>query len=182
MILLLIYYRLAVKLKKENCLNFKPDITVMKSFASIVNSKPLPALPTNSNSGPTLLLPSNDNSLLKNNFHIYSDTITQKLNNKKNKMNVILKPTSSDRMKIHKGISLSKKRIRQTITNADNKNKYTDITENTAFKDVEVDESENQHNYKDNYDHHQNDEDGSSSKAGLDLKLADDDNYDDVII
>ena len=82
--------KLAVKLKQNILYKNKLNVEDLKILANSVNKIELPGIPDT----PNILMPPTDNSLLKNNFQIYSDNLFQYyLNNEhSNEENSNLKP------------------------------------------------------------------------------------------
>ncbi len=69
--------RLAVKVKQNNMYARKPDLNFLNKIANEVNSINLPSIPEN----PNILLPPPEYSLVRNNFQIFSEELSFKLNN-----------------------------------------------------------------------------------------------------
>lgn len=159
-----------MKLKKENNLNIKPETGVLKMYADAINCKPLNPISANSNSGPSLLLPAAENSLLRNNFQIYSDQIHTAAMEKLN----VAKQGSDKNISKSKGISLSKKRVKLSLANSKKKDIDFNLEapENDSVK-YDHDKTEEDKEDEDNHSIH---------KHHMDISLTGDENYDDEII
>ena len=149
-------------------MNIKPDMNTMKNIAYQINSRPLPQIPLSNSSEPCLLLPQVENSLLKNNFHIYSEEILRKLKEGEQKHQV------KDKKEKGKKSNLSRKRVSLMRSNQEDEttavNKKSLIEEN---KDDEVSHVEKEPTIiKSNYEE---DEDDENNDLNLNLPLVEDD-------
>lgn len=77
-------HRLAVKLKQDQLYSKRPDINMLKDVISEVNHVPLPNIPDT----PHVLLPPAEYALIRNNFQIYSEEISNMANNQDKDRNV----------------------------------------------------------------------------------------------
>jgi hypothetical protein len=68
---------MSVKLKQENYFSKRPDISTLKDLAKGTNDVELPSIPET----PHIKLPPPENSLLKNNYQIYSEDLFNLFNN-----------------------------------------------------------------------------------------------------
>lgn len=148
-------------------MNIKPDMNTMKNIAYQINSRPLPQIPLSNSSEPCLLLPQVENSLLKNNFHIFSEEILRKLKDGTQKSQV-----KEKKEKGKKNI-LSRKRVSLMRSNQDEEapvNKKSLVEEN---KDDELSNAEKEPTViKSNYEE---DEDEENNDLNLNLPLVEDD-------
>lgn len=126
----------------------------------------MPVIPTHSNSGPSLLLPSTENSQLKNNFQIYSEEVKNTLLKRKSKLkNNICKVEEKTQHK--KTISLSQKR--GSINKSEGSEGKPDTNSQKDNSNLNEEKEEDQYDESSNHD---------EKKNLLDFGLQDEENYD----
>lgn len=158
-------FKFAIKLRNENLLNKKLDNSALTDFSNALKYKNK-EFPKISNEKVTLNLPSLDNSVLKNNFHVYSDEVRnelknsnkdiynwifrQKLENHEHKKQKGLSLTSrkGDKVKVIQNengdadsINSNKENKKNEEKNINNKNNSLDLKE--SYYKVNIDDEEN---------------------------------------
>jgi hypothetical protein len=112
---------MSVKLKQNNHYIKRPDINTLKEIARSVNDAELPVIPDNQH----ILLPTQEQALLKNNYQIYSEELfnifnkpDKSMDNKLqeeleyNKKNYFLKTKRKEHAEVEKDVEIPRKRQR----------------------------------------------------------------------
>ena len=148
-------------------MNIKPDMNTMKGIAYQINSKPLAQFPISNSSGPSLLLPQIENSLLKNNYHIFSEEILRKMKEGE------LKQPIKEKKEKGKRNNLTRKRVSLMRSNHEDETPVNKKSLIEETKDEEKSHIENDQTIvKSNIDEEEDDE---NNDLNLNLPLVEDD-------
>lgn len=120
-------FKLATLLRSENLLNKKLDNKNLNQFSAFLKNK-YKEFPKLSNEKVALNLPNIDNSLLKNNFHVYSEEVRSELkNSNKDMYNWIFRhKLENHEHKKQKGLSLTSRKGDKIKVSQNNENGEAD--------------------------------------------------------